>query len=85
MVHVNVPIVESIWNDCFSIDSINYDAKASSIALKYDKDYYQVKLSDYSIQKINFLPTKVLAGNPKRRKKRVFGSRFLSLYSFNTN
>ncbi len=38
------------------IDSINYDAKTSSIALKYDKDYYQVKLSDYSIQKINSLP-----------------------------
>ncbi|WP_091498277.1 S9 family peptidase [Flavobacterium phragmitis] len=38
------------------IDSLNYDAKTSSIALKYDKNYYQVKLSDYSIQKINSLP-----------------------------
>ncbi|MEN2401244.1 prolyl oligopeptidase family serine peptidase [Flavobacterium sp. MC2016-06] len=38
------------------IDSINYDAKAKSIALKYDKSYYQVALSDYSIKKITSLP-----------------------------
>jgi hypothetical protein len=36
-------------------------------------------------KKISFLPTTVLAGTQKWRKKRVCGSRFLSLYSFNTN
>lgn len=37
------------------IDSLNYDAKAKAIALKYDKSYFEVSLSDYSIKKINSL------------------------------
>ncbi|REH00947.1 S9 family peptidase [Flavobacterium aquicola] len=37
------------------IDSLNYDAKANSIALKYDKSYFEVSLSDYSIKKITAL------------------------------
>lgn len=35
-----------------AIDSLNYDTKTKSITLKYEKDYFEVQLSDYSIKKI---------------------------------
>jgi dipeptidyl aminopeptidase/acylaminoacyl peptidase len=38
------------------IDSLNYDAKAKAIVLKYDKSYFEVLLSDYKIKKINSFP-----------------------------
>lgn len=34
-----------------AIDSLNYDSKDKSIALKYDKSYFEVMLSDYNIKK----------------------------------
>ena len=37
------------------IDSLNYDSKANLIALKYDKSYFEVSLSDYSIKKVSSL------------------------------
>lgn len=39
-----------------AIDSLNYDSKAKSITLKYDKSYFQVNLSDYSIKSVASLP-----------------------------
>ena len=38
------------------IDSLNYNSKEKSIAIKYDKSYFEVMLSDYSIKKISSLP-----------------------------
>lgn len=35
-----------------AIDSLNYNSKNNSIDLKYEKSYFEVKLSDYSIKKI---------------------------------
>jgi dipeptidyl aminopeptidase/acylaminoacyl peptidase len=37
------------------IDSLHYDSKAYAIALKYDKSYFEVSLSDYSIKKVTSL------------------------------
>ncbi|WP_281310252.1 S9 family peptidase [Flavobacterium flavigenum] len=46
------------------IDSLNYDAGTKLITLKYDKSYFEVLLSDYSIKKIN-----ALTKDPKKYPK----------------
>lgn len=42
---------KSVPQKSLVIDSLNYDSKSNSIALKYDKSYYEVLLSNYSIKK----------------------------------
>ncbi|PJJ07769.1 dipeptidyl peptidase IV (DPP IV)-like protein [Flavobacterium sp. 1] len=46
---------KSVPSKSLLIDSLNYDSKAYSIALKYDKSYFEVSLSDYGIKKVSSL------------------------------